>query len=178
MRTSVAGMLRAIAAPETIKLWKHVSEVVGVLATEVHFLNLAAPAPYASLRGRAVYDCVVVEHLVFCGDHEDACADDAIGGDTEGMVDACAGADGIAVADSRGLDTWKGIGGVSLGRRGGRRGGRGGAENGGAVALEEGRRVGAETDWAGREEGALTAADLKEVVVADAHDFLAAGEER
>ena len=75
-----------------------------MLATEIHLLDLAATAPRAAFGGRAVDDGVVVEHLVLGGDDEDAGADDTVGGDAEGVVDAGTGADGVAVSYGGGLD--------------------------------------------------------------------------
>ena len=50
---------------------------------------------------------VFVEHLVFSRHDEDAGADDAVGGDAEGVVYAGAGADGVAVADGGRFDAWE-----------------------------------------------------------------------
>ena len=78
-----------------------------MLPAEVHLLDLAAAAPDAALCGGAVDGGVLVEHLVLRGDDEDAGADDAVGGDAEGVVYAGAGADGVAVADGGRFDAWE-----------------------------------------------------------------------
>ena len=93
-----------IPSPQSIELGQHLAQVLGMLPPEIHLLHLATSAPYSALSRRPVDGGVLVQHLILCRDDEDACADDTVGGHAEGMVDACAGADGVAVADGGGLD--------------------------------------------------------------------------
>ena len=75
-----------------------------MLPAEVHLLDLSTARPGAAVGCRAVDDGALVEDLVLGGDDENAGADDAVGGDAEGVVDAGAGADGVAVSYGGGLD--------------------------------------------------------------------------
>ena len=75
-----------------------------MLPTEVHFLDLSTAGPGAAVGCGAIDDGALVEDLVLGGDDEDTGTNDTVGGDAEGVVDAGAGADGVAVADGGGLD--------------------------------------------------------------------------
>lgn len=70
-----------------------------MLPPKVGLLDLAPPAPHAPLGRGPVYDRVLVEDLVLGRDDEACGADDAVGGDADGVVDARAGEDRVEVPD-------------------------------------------------------------------------------
>lgn len=95
-----------ISPSKPIKLRQRLTQILRMLPPQIRLLHLPAPAPRPPLRRRTIHDRELVQHLVFGRDDEAARADDAVGGDADGVVDARAGGDCVVVADGGGFDAW------------------------------------------------------------------------
>lgn len=67
-----------VPSPQAIELGQGLSEVLGVLPTEIHLLHPPTPAPNAALGKEPINDCVLVQELIIRGHHEATCADNAV----------------------------------------------------------------------------------------------------
>jgi len=67
-----------IPPPQAVKLGQGLSEVLGVLPTEIHLLHPPTPAPNAPLGRGPINNCVLVQDLIIRGNNEATCADNAI----------------------------------------------------------------------------------------------------
>jgi hypothetical protein len=99
-------VLCAVASAQPVELWEHLPKVLDMFPPQVRLLKFTSPTPHAAFRGQAIYNSIIIDHLILGGDDEARRANDAIRGQSDSVMDPSALGYRVEVANRRTFDSF------------------------------------------------------------------------